>query len=127
MAKHTDRTYETVTRDLTDEEMRATADELARKVREGMQVKDSRATAVAGYAAQLKAITEEIAVLSDRYTAGTVAEDVEVMTMFDEPAPGKKTVIRCDNNKAIRTEDMTARERQGSFGFAEPDDPRPEK
>ncbi len=112
-----ERQYECVLRDLTPEEMRSLADELNRKIREGAQLKDARATAMANFAAQMKAIVEEIGTLSDRYTAGVDEERVEVITLLDEPERGMKSILRVDTNKIIRTEAMTAQDRQGILGF----------
>jgi hypothetical protein len=40
---------------------------------------------------------------------------------MDRPKPGMKTIIRADTSEELRIEPMTTREKQGTFGFQEPE------
>jgi hypothetical protein len=44
-----------------------------------------------------------------------------MVSVMDAPEHGQKEIRRVDTNEVVRTEPMTARERQQSFGFQEPE------
>lgn len=115
------RAYETVKRIFTEDERRRLGETLARTVQELVDNKQARVAAVADYQAKHKALENEAIRLTDCVNRGFEEVEVETMLMFDRPRPGQKQTLRVDTNEVIRTEPMTPRELQGSFGFQDPE------
>ena len=115
------RVYETVKRVFTETERRQLGETLARTVQELVDNKAARVAAVADYTAKHKALENEAIRLTDCVNRGFEEIEAEVMVMFDRPRPGLKQTLRVDTNEILRTEPMTPRELQGSFGFPDPE------
>jgi hypothetical protein len=121
MASTENRTFETVKKTFTENERRRLGETLARTVQQIVDNKQARLSAAADFQAKHKALEMEAIRLTDCVNRGFEEVEVEVMTMYDRPRPGKKQILRVDNNEVVRTEDMTPLELQSSFGFPEPE------
>lgn len=115
------RVFEMVKRVFTEDERRRLGETLARTVQDLVDNKQARVAAMADYAAKHKALENEAIRITDCVNRGFEEVEVEVMTMYDRPKPGQKQILRVDTNEVLRTEPMTPRELQGSFGFPEPE------
>ena len=121
-----ERTYEEIRYDFTDAELRAFGDDLAARNRERINLKEQRAAALAAFTASMRDIDQEIAKLTDQITTRGEMRRTEVMYRLDDPRPGWKTVFIVETNKDLRTEPMSAAEKQGTFGFTDRPDDRPD-
>ena len=121
MATTENRSYETVKNIFTEDERRRLGENLARTVQELVDNKAARVAAVADYTAKHKALENEAIRLTDCVNRGFEEIEAEVMTMYDRPRHGQKQILRVDTNEVLRTEPMTPRELQGSFGFQDPE------
>ena len=115
------RAYETVQRRFTEIERRQLGETLARTVQELVDNKSARVAAVADFQAKHKALENEAIRLTGCVNRGFEEIEAEVMTMYDRPRHGQKQILRVDTNEVLRTEPMTPRELQGSFGFQDPE------
>jgi hypothetical protein len=116
-----ERTYEQQPRDFTKEELAAMHDQLVIELGAHKELRSTKTQNNATINAQIKGAEKTIYDLQDKLAKKYEMVDIEVVTMLDSPAPGQKQILRVDNNIVLRTEPMTARERQGSFGFQEPE------
>ena len=119
-----ERTFETVKRIFSETERRQLGETLARTVQDLVDNKQARVAAVADFTAKHKAFEMEAIRITDCVNKGFEEIEVEVMVMLDSPRQGMKQFLRADTNEVLRTEAMTPRELQNSFGFSEPDDPQ---
>jgi hypothetical protein len=112
-----ERTYEQQPRDFTKEELAAMHDQLVIELGTHKELRSTKTQNNATINAQIKGAEKTIYDLQDKLAKGYELVDIEVVTLMDSPAPGEKQILRVDNNKVIRTEVMTAQERQRNFGF----------
>jgi hypothetical protein len=120
------RLYESVKYTFSQDEIRELGEALAREAQTVFDLRDQKKTVGAELAASIKSAEHRVGDLTDRINNGYELREVECMVMMETPRPGMKRIIRIDNNEMIRDEPMTATEMQGSFGFSEGNDPRPE-
>lgn len=121
-----ERKYESLPCPLTEAELILLGDELAREVQALVALKDERKMKVAEIAARTNASEKRIKEISRAIALKTVDREVEVMVLTETPRPGMKRVVRLDTNGTVREELMTIQEMQGSFGFQDRPDDRPE-
>jgi len=121
------RLYEAVKYTFSADEIRELGEALAREAQTVFDLRDRKSSTVAELTAQIKQANGRVAELTNRINNGYELREVECMVMMETPRPGMKRIIRVDDNSVVRDEPMTASEMQGSFGFSEGDDARPEK
>jgi hypothetical protein len=121
------RLYEAVKYTFSQTEIRELGEALAREAQNVFDLRERKSSVVAELTAQIKQANGRVAELTTRINNGYELREVECMIMLETPRPGMKRIIRIDTNDTIREEPMTAAEMQGSFGFNEGNDPRPEK
>ena len=120
------RQYESLRRDFTDEEMARMHGELVQRCGEVKTLRAEKAQATTTLNAGIKTAETAVWDLQEKLSLGYEYVDVEVLTLYDTPAPGHKRILRLDNNVTVREEPMTPREKQQSFGFQDLPDDRPE-
>jgi hypothetical protein len=114
--------FESVKYEFTQDEIRELGKALAIEGARLDEVKGERAATLADFKARMEAIAGRQRELQSQINNGYKLVEVEIMVMYDKPAPGKKQILRLDTNSILREEPMTARELQGTFGFHEPED-----
>jgi hypothetical protein len=119
------RLYEPIRHVFTDEEIRVLGEALARETHALYELRIQKSGAVASINASLKNSEKLIGELTTKITNRYEIVDVEVIPMMDTPRAGMKALLRVDNNEVVRYEEMTAAEKQTSFGFnfVDPDEP----
>ena len=101
---------------------------LVQAVGDVKSLRAEKASAMSTMGAAIKQAESNVFDLQGKISLGYEVIDVEVFSVFDEPEPGKKKIVRADTSEVLRVESMTARERQqtcSDSGIAG-DDPRPE-
>jgi hypothetical protein len=121
------RLYEAVKYTFSQTEIRELGEALAREAQTVFDLRDQKKTVTAELGASIKSAEGRVGALTDKINNGFELREVECMVMMETPRPGMKRIIRIDNNEPLRDEPMTAAEMQGSFGFSEGDDARPQK
>jgi hypothetical protein len=114
------RTYEQVRRNFTDKEMTDMHDALVQRVGEVKDLRSEKTQANASMNAAIKGTEKGVFDLQEKLALGYETVEIEVLAVMDRPTVGTKTIIRVDTGQELRTEIMTAREKQQSFGFEEP-------
>jgi hypothetical protein len=114
------RMYESVRRYFTEAEITEMHEALVVRVGEVKDLRGEKKQADSTLGASIKTAEKGVFDLQDKLATGYEVIDVEVISVMDEPSPGMKKIVRVDNNEVIRTEQMSAREKQQSFGFEEP-------
>jgi hypothetical protein len=114
------RMYESVRRYFTEAEIAEMHEALVVRVGEVKELRGEKKQADSTLGASIKTAEKGVFDLQDKLATGYEVIDVEVISVMDEPSPGMKKIVRVDNNEVIRTEQMSAREKQQSFGFEEP-------
>jgi hypothetical protein len=115
------RQYEQVRRNFTEQEMTDMHDALVQRVGEVKDLRSEKTQANASMNAAIKGTEKGVFDLQEKLALGYETVEIEVLAVMDRPTVGQKTIIRVDTGKELRTEPMTAREKQQSFGFQEPE------
>lgn len=113
------RQFEKVKRNFTEAELREMSEALIQSVGDVKTARTEKSAAMTALGAEVKTAEARVFELQEKLSLGYEVIEVEVVTAYDEPKPGMKRVIRADNGEELRTEPMTPRERQQSFGFSE--------
>jgi hypothetical protein len=114
------RQYEQVRRNFTEREMADMHEALVQRVGEVKDLRSEKTQANASLNAAIKGAEKGVFDLQEKLALGYEMVEVEVLAIMDRPVQGSKTIIRVDTGEDLRTEPMTAREKQQSFGFQEP-------
>jgi hypothetical protein len=114
--------YEQVRRPFTDQEMADMHDALVQRLGDVEKLEAQKKQDNLVINAAIKGATKEVYDIRGKLAAGYEMIEVEVLAVMDKPKPGTKTIIRVDTSEELRTEPMSMRERQQSFGFTEPGD-----
>lgn len=114
-----ERQYESLRRYFTDTELATMHEQLVLEVGNVKELRATKTQTNATINAEIKSAEKNVWDLQEKLSTGFETLDVEVIAIMDSPAPGQKKIIRVDTNETIRTEPMTAKERQSSFGFDE--------
>jgi hypothetical protein len=112
------RSYESVKYTFTHDEIRTLGEQLAREAQTVFDLREQKATLTAELAGDIKSANKRVGDLTHKINHGYELREVEVMTMYENPRPGQKTIIRVDNNETLRVEPMSMKEMQSSFGFS---------
>ncbi|HEY6371267.1 MAG TPA: hypothetical protein VIX37_11865 [Candidatus Sulfotelmatobacter sp.] len=120
------RLYEAVKYMFSPDEIRELGEALAREAQTVFDLREQKKTVSAELVASIKSVEHRVGELTDKINFGFEMREVECMVMLETPRPGMKRIIRIDNNEMIRDEPMTSAEMQGSFGFNDGEDRRPE-
>lgn len=115
------RQFESVRRNYTEQEMATMNDGLVAAVGDVKTLRADKTAALSSMGAAIKQSEKLVFELQGMLSQGYELIDVETITIFDEPEPGKKKIIRADTSEVLRVELMTQREKQSSFGFQEPE------
>jgi hypothetical protein len=114
------RTFEKIRYKFSADEIRALGESLARESQSVIDLKAQKATSVAGYQSQIKAASGQVAEFTAKINNGYEVREVECMWDLDNPRPGIKSLLRCDDpSQVIRMEAMTLEEQQQTFKFEE--------
>ena len=101
--------------ELTDEEIMGKAKELA-KLQQDKQAQEEQAkSAAATFKDRIASAVARISILSRDISNGYEYRDVDCQWRYDWKA-GKKELTRLDTMSTVRTEEITAAERQGHLG-----------
>jgi hypothetical protein len=101
--------------ELNDEEIMGKAKELA-KLQQDKQAQEEQAkSAAATFKDRIASAVARISILSRDISNGYEYRDVDCQWRYDWSS-GKKSLIRLDKNDTVRTEDITASERQAHLG-----------
>jgi hypothetical protein len=112
---------ESLRRYFTDSELATMHEQLVVEVGSVKELRSTKTQTNATINAEIKGAEKRVWDLQEKLVTGYETVDVEVIAIMDSPAPGQKKIVRVDTNEVIRTEPMTAKERQASFGFSEPE------
>lgn len=112
-----ERQYESIRRYFSDEELASLHEQLVVQVGEVKDLRGQKTQANMIVNAQIKTAEKSVWDVQEKLATGYESIEVEVVPVMDTPKPGMKTIIRCDTSEKLRTEPMTARERQMSLGF----------
>jgi len=115
-----ERQYEPLRRYFGEEELAGLHEQLVVQVGEVRDLRGQKTQTNTIINAQIKTAEKNVWDLQEKLATGYESIEVEVVAMMDTPQPGQKTIIRADTSEKVRVEPMTARERQSSFGFTEP-------
>jgi len=115
-----ERQYEPVRRYFSDKELAEMHEALVQSVGTVKDLRAEKTQSNASMNAAIKGAEKNVWDYQEKLANGYEVIDIEVIAIMDTPSPGMKRVIRVDTNEAVREEPMSARERQGSFGFDEP-------
>jgi hypothetical protein len=115
------RQFESVRRNYTEQEMSSMNDGLVAAVGDVKNLRAEKTAAMSTMGAAIKQAENTVFDLQGKLSLGYELIDVETIAIFDEPEPGKKKIVRADTSEVLRVELMTAREKQTSFGFQEPE------
>jgi hypothetical protein len=115
------RTYEQVRRNFTERELAEMHEQLVVCVGNVKDLRAEKTQANSTINAAIKTAEKSVWDCQEKLALGYEVVDTEVIAAMDTPRPGMKRIVRVDTNETIREEPMTARERQGSFGFTEPE------
>lgn len=115
------RQYESVRREFTEKEMADMHEALVQRVGDVKDLRSEKTQANATINAAIKGSEKAVYDLQEKLALGYEMVEVEVLAVMDRPTVGTKTIIRCDTGEELRTEPMTAREKQQTFGFQEPE------
>ena len=115
------RQYESVRRYFSEVELTAMHEALVQSVGDVKNLRSEKTQANTVINANIKGTEKAVFDLQEKLANGYEVIDVEVIAIMDTPAPGQKQILRVDTNAVIRTEPMTVRQRQPSFGFQEPE------
>jgi hypothetical protein len=116
-----ERQYESVRQPFTDKEMAAMHDLLVERLGDVEKLEAQKKQDTLVINAAIRGATKEVYELRGKLALGYAMVEVEILAVMDRPKPGSKTIIRVDTGEELRTEPMSLRERQGSFGFQEPE------
>lgn len=116
-----EREYESVRRYFRPDELAAMHEELVQFVGTVKDLRAEKAQSNVSMNAAIKASEKAVWDCQEKLANGYEVIDVEVISVMDAPEHGQKEIRRVDTNEVVRTEPMTARERQQSFGFQEPE------
>lgn len=116
-----ERQYEQLRRYFTDIELATMHEQLVVEVGNVKDLRGEKAQTTTTLGAAIKTSEKQVFDLQEKLSLGYEVIDVETISIMDAPTPGQKQILRVDTNQVIRTEPMTAREKQGSFGFQGPE------
>ena len=122
-----ERHFEKVKYFFNEQERRELGEILARENQTLMDLGEQKKARVAEFAALIEGAKKRAMDLVTKIISGYEEREVEVMILMETPRPGMKRVIRMDNNETLFDLPMTVGEMQGSFGFADKPDDRPEQ
>jgi len=106
------RTYESVRREFTADELRGLGEELARETSSMLDLEKKRAARSSELAGQIKAAGARCATIAAEINNGYRIEQLECIISYNDPCEGRKRYVRVDNGDVIRECDMDALERQ---------------
>ena len=106
------RLYEPCKYQFTPVELYHLGETLARETQNAYDLADAKASAMADFAASIKAADKRIADLAQKINNGYEIREIEVSVILDAPRPGVKTFARVDTGEAVREEPMTPEEMQ---------------
>jgi hypothetical protein len=112
-----ERQYEQLRQPFTESEIAVMHDELVIEVGNVKELRGQKAAATNNLNAAIKNAEKSVWDLQGKLALGYQLVDVEVIAAMDDPEPGMKTIIRADTSERLRSEPMTLKERQSSFGF----------
>lgn len=116
-----ERQYESVRRYFNETEIAEMHESLVQSVGTVKELRAEKAQTNTTMNAAIKGAEKEVWDVQEKLANGYEVVDTEVIAVMDTPMPGQKRIIRIDTNETVREEPMTAREKQGSFGFQEPE------
>lgn len=93
--------------DFTAPEIHDLSMELAGKTKEIVTLKKQKTSAVSQYTAKINEAEANCNSLSNKVADGFEHREVECEVIFNQPANGKKTIIRKDSNSLVGVEAMT--------------------
>lgn len=111
------RQYESLRRYFGEKERAEMHESLVQRVGDVKELRAGKAQSSSTINAAIKSAEKSVWDLQEKLATGYEVIEVEVIEMMDMPTPGQKQILRVDTNEVLRTELMTAREKQGSFGF----------
>lgn len=112
---------DTVTKQLktpfSDGEMQDTAKALVDEITALENTENEKKAEQSAFKERIDRHTAAISELSHKYAKGYEMKDVECDIRYNNPEPGKKTLIRMDTGETVETVEMTQEERQEEIQF----------
>jgi hypothetical protein len=105
--------------DFTQQEIRELGRDMAREAQAVYDARAEKIATVAQLAAQIKAAEKRVADLAEKINTGYELRPIECIEVMDSPRPGRKSILRIDNQELLEELQMTEAELQGSFAFPE--------
>jgi len=107
----------------TADELRDIAEQLARKNTEAAELEERKKQVTSDFAAQVQAAKAEISRLARMYGNKCEYRNIECAKHFDDPQPGRVTIVRAETDEVVRVRQMTTDELQERlpFGPLEPE------
>lgn len=93
--------------DLTSEELLESGKQQADKSIQLRQVEERKKRVNDDIKSEMTALESELSQLASLISSGYKYEDVNCLEFFDDPKPGKKTIIRTDTMAVVSVENMT--------------------
>ena len=104
----------------TNSELLELSKRLAEKNTSVASLEEEKSRAMKDYAARIKTVENDVGDLSRKVTNGYEFRDIDCRVLYDTPKPGKKTIIRLDENQEVGVEDMSHEEKQMLIPAVEP-------
>lgn len=117
------RTFETIKYPLNEQELRELGDALARETAGVIDLEKKKTARAAEISAQIKQANRRCAELAAKINSRFEMRQMEVLVLFDTPRVGMKRVVSALTSEVLYESEMTAAERQRTFGFTDPDEP----
>lgn len=102
--------WELVKCTLTSDELRNMGQQLARENQAVYNLEKEKKLFTADITAKIKAANGVCEATTDTLNNGYEMRDAQVMYLMDDPEPGLKKVVRCDDYSLVRSEPMTPAE-----------------
>lgn len=106
---------ETLRYDFTDEELTQVARDLGQKCQDKATLEEEKKRTASQYKLRLDTLEGEIEADTIRVNSGYEMRTIECGVFYHDPAEGRKTIVRLDNDKIVRVEPMSEMECQATM------------
>jgi hypothetical protein len=113
------RIYREARYDFTQHEIRELGRDMARGAQSVYDFRAQKIATVAELTAQIKSAEKLVSDLAEKINCGYELRQVECIEIMDMPRPGRKSIIRVDNQEQVEELAMNETELQESFAFPE--------
>lgn len=93
---------------------------LAQLLQEIDTIEEQKKTKSKEFSTQIDVLSEQVRNLQRTLNQGYSLTETDCMWLMSTPRPGLKTLVRCDNNEEVRTENMSDTDAQLGLGLQPP-------